>query len=175
MMTWAVKIEEAKRRGEVLLYPFGELPKRTIPGLAGVTLKFAENVAKAHFELARDKWDPKAISALDREVMNSIIAHTINYTGQLSKVILEDYIKFEREIRDAGRVFLMESEIRWTSADTPYPYMKYRNAQGDIYEKAGQIARENIFGFWNEITFTKLWQANLRIPRHNPRDCKTRK
>lgn len=81
--------------------------------------KLVENVDKIHLELAKGRWDPRRISYEERSAMNAIIAVTHDYTGRIARLPREDLIGWEFDQSRAGAELMMESQIRWTSDDTP--------------------------------------------------------
>jgi endonuclease YncB( thermonuclease family) len=258
--------------------------------------KLVAGVDKIHLALSSGRWDPAALSFEEREAMNNIIAATIDFEGKVATLPVEDLRSYGMEATTTGALVMFDSDIRWTSEDTPevfcgmwqpyddngryiagfyindrkrypefirrrlsklmlekgdplydayqkkvevhlnrlkklpnkelyrqakaiidsvkkpseiysgeacekiakayedfkdahgdytitdqqilqiitgsvYDYMEYRNQYGELYEAAGNVARENGFGFWNEVTFKTLWDANQNDTRYHPKDC----
>ncbi|MFH0800077.1 MAG: hypothetical protein V2A66_07860 [Pseudomonadota bacterium] len=293
-------------------YPYGKPPSAAGPHAPGseaatgwINSKLVENVDKIHARLSEGEWDPAKISYKERAALNSVIATTISFTGQIATLPAMDLLIWRKNGAGAaaGVARMMESQIRWTSDDTPailcglwqpydiygrrlgsfllkqdgqqggiasyigtrlpelmaqegarrynayreavarplellsksgnkglkkaaaqfsaqiadgrmdpgkiyskdkcgemakafgrlssgtghradddiqamqiligsaYDYMKYRNAMGDDYLKAGVLSREGQFGFWKEVTFTTLWETNRKLERYHPKDC----
>lgn len=112
-------IEGARKQGKQLDYPYGRVQSGVIANSGWINPKLVENVDKVHMELARGKWDPKTLPYAERSYINSIIASIINFTGELSKLIRKDLLTWEKSAAETGSSFLMESQIRWISDDTP--------------------------------------------------------
>ncbi|HPQ80180.1 MAG TPA: hypothetical protein PLZ86_00435 [bacterium] len=276
--------------------PYAKAPSFLEPISGWINSKLVSNVDAIHVALSKGLWNPKQITYKEREAINNIIAATIEYTGKMATVPRSDLLSWESDQMIAGAAHLMESQVRWTSADTPkvlcgtwqpfdiygrriasflqrdesrldrymrtrlstvmaaaapalradynkrvarfvatieksrngklkeavkgivenipdagkiyskdncakmadifssvvkkfggqgadddqlmqvvigsvYPYLKYRNQRGDLYEEGGKLAREQGLGLWKETTFRTLWEVNAKKSRYSPPDC----
>lgn len=105
-------------RGEKNPYLSQPIQYTIRPSSWWINPKLVENVDKIHLEFAqRHNWDPKKLPYAERVALNSMIAITIDYTGKLSNLVLEDVLGWQTG--DPKDVLMEESEIRWISEDTP--------------------------------------------------------
>lgn len=81
--------------------------------------KLVENVDKLHLELSKDKWDPATISYADRAALNKIIAASIDYSGQLPTIVMNDKLSWNRDKSEIGAALAYDLQICWTSDDYP--------------------------------------------------------
>lgn len=81
--------------------------------------KLAENVDKVHAQISDGRWDTKKLPAKELAAISRIIAFTIDYTGQLSKMAVDGSVSWGRDASEKGRVLAVESQINWISSDTP--------------------------------------------------------
>ena len=270
--------------------------KKVMGGGGWINPKMVSNVDEIHKALASGNWKTKNISYKDRVALNAIIAATIDYTGTIATIPNNDLISFEQDKSREGAALMIDSQIRWTSSDTPsclceslqpydiygrtlgsfvladgdrlvryirdqlpismktkgvaaynkylgkvrrhinalkkskvpairnaanrlvasapkpdaiyskakceqlakdyagflskvgglldgdiqamqiytgliYDYAKYLNQRGTLYRVAGDIARKNKTGQWVDLSFSTIWNANLKKPRYHPKDC----
>ncbi len=106
-----------------------------------VNPKMVRSVDSVHAYLAEGKWNPKKLGYKERMAMNWIIAATIDYTGNLATLPMNDLNSWGLTGLEIGAAMLFGSEIRWTSSDTPaalcgtwQPYDDYGRIIGGIEE-----------------------------------------
>ncbi len=270
-------------------------PRRSAAG-GWINPKMVSNVDSIHKSLAAGNWKTKGMNYWDRVSLNAIIAATIDYTGTLATIPNNDLITFGLSKSEEGAAFMIDSQIRWTSSDTPeclceslqpydiygralgsflstdadrlvryvrdqlpismktkgmvaynkylekvkrhltnlkksktpaireaakrmvksapnptkiyskakcaelakgydgflhkvgglldgdiqamqiytgmiYEYAKYLNQRGMLYKMAGDVARKGKVGQWEDLSFSTLWNVNLKKPRYHPKDC----
>lgn len=68
-------------------------------------------------------------------------------------------------------VYARDDQLMQIMTGNVYAYDKYRNQNGDVYEEAGDYAREHGFGLWRESTFKTLYNINESDPRYHPPHC----
>jgi len=68
-------------------------------------------------------------------------------------------------------IFLKDDQVMQIIIGSVYAYDKYRSQNGDIYNEAGNLARQKGFGFWRESTFRTLYEINEKDARYHPPHC----
>jgi endonuclease YncB( thermonuclease family) len=108
------KADASRGKGSI----YGKSPRRLNAG-SWINPKLVGNVDEIHLALSKGKWNTKKISYKDRVALNAIIAATIDYTGMIATIANNDLIKFELDKSEYGAALMIDSQIRWTSSDTP--------------------------------------------------------
>ncbi len=80
-------------------------------------------------------------------------------------------VQYEAFIVAHGEHYMADDQILQIITGSVYGYEKYRNQDGDEYQAANDIARQNGFGFWSEPTFRTLYEINEGDLRYHPPHC----
>jgi hypothetical protein len=79
--------------------------------------------------------------------------------------------EFAQFVSQHDSVYSRDDQLMQILTGSVYAYDKYRNQNGDVYEEAGDYARQHGFGLWKEATFKTLYNINEADPRYHPPHC----
>lgn len=102
-------------------YPY----KRDYPPLdevdGWINSKMVGNVDKLHSELSKGRWDSKELPYKEREAIHTIIAATMDFTGNLATLPMNDLLSWDLNADQRNEAMIFDLQICWTSKDYPAP------------------------------------------------------
>lgn len=114
--------------------------------------------------------DGKMVFALVQRLENDLPDPRVIFSAKNCNLMLNAFREFTSR---RGEHYLIDDALMLIITGAVYAYDKYRNQDGDAYFEAGEIARQNGFGSWNEETFRTIYMINERDnhDRYHPPRC----
>jgi len=90
------------------------------------------------------------------------------YSQGACELLAQEFALF---VAQRDPLYARDDQLMQIITGNVYAYDKYRNQNGDVYEEAGDYAREQGIGLWKESTFRTLYDINEADPRYHPPHC----